>query len=180
MRWFWIDRFTEFVSGQRATAIKNVSRSEPHTTEYLPGFPIHPSSLLVEGLAQTAGLLVAEHNHFRERVVLAKISKAQFYYSGRPGDVLRYESTAEDIQRDGAICMCKASLGEETVADVDLVFAHLDDRFEGGLFEPSEFIRLLRLMDMYKVGVMPDGTPIRVPDHLLDAEQADANTNNES
>ena len=57
MRWFWVDRFTEFVSGESATAEKNVSLSEEVVDEYAPGRTYFPSSLIVEGLAQTGGLL---------------------------------------------------------------------------------------------------------------------------
>ena len=55
MRWFWIDRFTEFESGQRAVAIKNVALSEEQLDDHLPGFPVMPNSLIIEGMAQTGG-----------------------------------------------------------------------------------------------------------------------------
>ncbi len=72
MRWFWIDRFTEMVSGQKATAIKTVSLSEEHLHDHFLGIPTMPNSLILEGMAQTAGMLVSEYNDFRERVILAK------------------------------------------------------------------------------------------------------------
>ena len=168
MRWFWIDRFTEFISGERATAIKNVSRAEPQLTHYLPGLPMHPSSLVVEGIAQTAGLLVAQTSDFKERVVLAKLSKAVFERCALPGEQLRYECIAERIDADGANCHGKAFIGEEQIAEIDMVFAHLDERFQdGSLFEPEDFLQLLKVMDMFKVGVHPDGTPIKIPDDLV-------------
>jgi 3-hydroxyacyl-[acyl-carrier-protein] dehydratase len=60
MRWFWIDRFDEFVRGRHATAVKNVSLAEEHMHDHFPGAALMPNSLIVEGMAQTAGLLVAE------------------------------------------------------------------------------------------------------------------------
>ena len=57
MRWMWIDRFVEFVRGQRSVAIKNVSLTEEPLSDYLPGFPVLPCSLIVEGLAWTGGIL---------------------------------------------------------------------------------------------------------------------------
>ena len=51
MRWFWIDCFTEFVSRTRATAIKNVTLSEPHVVDYVPSFSQLSQSLVVEGIA---------------------------------------------------------------------------------------------------------------------------------
>ena len=60
MRWFWLDRFTEFVSGSHATAVKCVSLSEDHLREHLPGYPLMPNTLVAEGMAQCGGLLVSE------------------------------------------------------------------------------------------------------------------------
>ena len=37
MRWYWIDRFTEFESGRTATAVKNVSLAEEHLHDHFPG-----------------------------------------------------------------------------------------------------------------------------------------------
>ena len=64
MRWFWIDRFDEFVRGKHATAVKNVSLAEEHLHDHFPGTALMPNSLVVEGMAQTAGLLVADAIEF--------------------------------------------------------------------------------------------------------------------
>ncbi len=42
MRWFWIDRFVEFVPGSRAKAVKNVTLAEEHLHDHFPGFPVMP------------------------------------------------------------------------------------------------------------------------------------------
>src|SRR5262245_41406760 len=122
MRWMWIDRFLEFESGHRAVAIKNVTLAEEVVDEYLPYNPIFPSSLIVEGLAQTGGLLVGEHNEYRERVVLAKLGKAIFHRPARPGEQLRYTAVVEEVNPQGAIVRCAAHVGTEPVADVEMVF----------------------------------------------------------
>ena len=67
MRWYWIDRFLEFESGRYAKAVKNVSLAEDHLHDHFPGYPLMPNSLVIEGLAQTGGLLVCEHSHFTRR-----------------------------------------------------------------------------------------------------------------
>ena len=46
MRWIWIDTFVEFVSGQRATAIKNVTLAEDYLHDHFPGYPVMPPSLM--------------------------------------------------------------------------------------------------------------------------------------
>ncbi|MCH8031309.1 MAG: beta-hydroxyacyl-ACP dehydratase, partial [Bacteroidetes bacterium] len=58
MRWIWIDTFVAFETGKRASAVKNVTLAEDHLHDYIPGYPIMPPSLMIEGMAQTAGILV--------------------------------------------------------------------------------------------------------------------------
>src|SRR5688572_31778986 len=136
MRWFWIDRFTEFERGRRAVAIKGIAMCEEQLDGYTPGFPVMPASLMIEGMAHTAGLLIGEMEGFSQRVVLAKIGKAVFHGLAVPGDLLRYEATITDVKKDGAIATVHGYVGDELRAEVDLMFAFLDDRFPSGpLFE---------------------------------------------
>ncbi len=171
MRWFWIDRFVEFESGRRAAAVKAVSLAEEQLDNYIPGFPIMPASLIIEGFAQTGGLLVGEFRGFRERTVLAKVGKSTFHRETLPGDVLHFEVTIDDLRDDGAIVHGTATVDGRLQAEVELVFAHLDDRFRGvDLFYPADLLAILRLLGVYDVGRQPDGTPLDVPSHLLEAE----------
>lgn len=173
MRWMWIDRFIEFQRGQRAMSVKNISLAEEQLDGYFPGFPLMPASLIVEGLAQTGGLLVAETSGFEQRVVLAKLGKAQFRRLAVPGDTLTYTVVVEDIRQDGAIVKGTSHCGEHLQAEVELVFAYLDDRFQGvDLFEPAELLCTLRLLGVYDVGRDKDGRPLEIPQRLLAAEQA--------
>ena len=89
MRWFWLDRFTEFVSGSHATALKCVSLSEDHLHDHWPYYPLMPNSLVAEGMAQCGGLLVSEVYKFSELVVLAKFARCTFDGEVRPGDTRR-------------------------------------------------------------------------------------------
>jgi 3-hydroxyacyl-[acyl-carrier-protein] dehydratase len=139
---------------------------------YLPGFPVMPASLIIEGLALTGGLLVAEHGHFQERVVLAKIGKAVFRRHAMAGDQLTYTAQVEVFQPDGAICKCTSHIGRELQAEVELMFAHLDDRFQGvDLFKPYELLEMLRIFRLYEVGRSSDGTPLTIPQPMLDSER---------
>src|SRR5256886_3388361 len=103
MRWYWIDRFLEFHSGRSCQAVKNVSLAEEHLHDHFPGYPCMPNSLILEGVAQTGGLLVGEHNRFEEKVILAKVPKAQFHFPAVPGDTLVYTAVIEYIKDDGAM-----------------------------------------------------------------------------
>jgi 3-hydroxyacyl-[acyl-carrier-protein] dehydratase len=127
MRWIWIDRFEEFTSGKSACAIKAVSTAEDHLHHQYPDYPIMPTSLILEGLAQTGGILVGQANDFREKVVLAKISRALFHDHATPGDVLRYKVTMTELRTEGAIVDAKAyKQDDQLLAEAEIVFAHLD------------------------------------------------------
>src|SRR5438552_3149132 len=173
MRWFWIDRFTEFIRGQRAVAIKAIATSEEQIDDYSPGFPVMAASLIIEGMAQTAGLLVGEMEGFAQRVVLAKIGKAVFHRPAVPGDLLRYEAKIADVKGDGALTTVTGHVGDELVAEVELMFAFLDERFPSGpLFEPVDFVAMLRTFHMYDVGRTSDGQPLELPPFYAEAERA--------
>ncbi len=72
MRWIWIDKFIEFHSGKRAVAIKNVTLAEEHLHDHFPGFPVMPESLMIEAMAQTAGILVGEARNSRKKLSLQR------------------------------------------------------------------------------------------------------------
>jgi 3-hydroxyacyl-[acyl-carrier-protein] dehydratase len=172
MRWFWIDRFIEFESGRRAVAVKNVSYAEEQVPDYTVAMPVMPASLIIEGLAQTGGLLVGEHSEFRERVVLAKIGKVIFHDIAQPGDTLIYTAEIADVKPNGAIVDGTVHVGDRLFAEAQIVFAHLDDRFEGvELFKPADFLGALRSYKLYDVGKKADGSPLEPPQHLVEAEK---------
>lgn len=171
MRWFWIDRFSEFESGHHATAIKNVSLAEEHLHDHFPGAPMMPNSLIIEGLAQTGGLLVAEHSGFENRVVLAKVAKARFYFPAVPGDMLCYRVTLEGIHKDGAIVSGTSHVGERLQGEVQIFFAHLDENAAGkSLFDPASLLAMLKLLGVFEVGHDAQGRPLEVPASLVLAE----------
>jgi 3-hydroxyacyl-[acyl-carrier-protein] dehydratase len=171
MRWFWIDRFREFESGRYAVAIKNVSLAEEYLHDHFPGAPVMPNSLVIEGLAQTAGLLVAEHGGFAERVVLAKIAQARFHFPATPGDTLVYRVSIDDIHKDGAITSGTSHVGQRLQGEVQLFFAHLDEAAAGKwLFDPASLLAMLKLLGVFQVGRDAQGRPLEVPPALVEAE----------
>src|SRR3954468_10029908 len=102
MRWIWIDRFLAFDSGKSARAVKNLSRAEEYFADHFPGYPVMPAALMLEGLAQTGGILVGEANDFREKVVLAKISSARFQREAVAGETLWYDVEMLPPRPEGA------------------------------------------------------------------------------
>lgn len=173
MRWFWIDRFTQFDSGKAATAIKNVSLAEDHLHDHFPGVPIMPNALIVEGLAQTAGLLVGEYSGFESRVVLAKLGQARFYFPAVPGDTLEYRMTIDDIHDQGAIVSGTSQIGGRLQGEVQIVFAHLPETAAGkSLFDRGEFLAMLKLLGVFAVGRDSEGRPLAVPPSLAASQPA--------
>jgi 3-hydroxyacyl-[acyl-carrier-protein] dehydratase len=165
MRWFWIDRFDEFIRGKRATAVKNVSLAEEHLHDHFPGAALMPNSLVVEGMAQTAGLLVADAIDFNRRVVLAKVAAAEFRFDAVPGDTLVFKAEVLDLKPTGSLTKVTSTVGERLQGEAELFFAHLEPG-DGvpKLFEPGELLRWLDQMHIYDIGRDEAGEPLARPD----------------
>ena len=159
MRWMWIDQIIELEPGKRMVAIKNVSLAEEHLHDHFPaeeiegrhvgGQPIMPASLVIEGMAQTAGILVGSVNDFREKVILAKIVTARFDADVSPGQTIRYEATLDRMEMVGAstsgivkrLRHDGPNAGQwETIGQVDLMFSHLDQNIGGMEFPEENFV----------------------------------------
>src|SRR5438067_9997149 len=134
MRWIWIDRFLEFRRGEFAKAVKQWSAAEDVFAAHFPGYPVMPGALILEGLAQTGGILVGEANDFREKVVLAKIPSARFTREALAGQRLVYDVELLHLRPEGASVQGRVSAAEPgqdpsaaaPVAEAEIFFAHLD------------------------------------------------------
>jgi len=125
MRWIWIDKFVAFEPGRHARAVKNVSLAEDYLQDHFPGYPVMPASLIIEGMAQTAGILVGGTRDFAENVILAKVQRAQFHGLARPGDQIFYDAYLERIDADGASTRGLVSCNGQPLAEVDIIFSHV-------------------------------------------------------
>lgn len=153
MRWIWFDRFVEFESGRRAVAVKNVTLAEDHLHDHFPGWPVMPASLMIEGMAQTAGILVGEARAFAEKVILAKIKRAAFQQLVRPGDQIRYEARIEQLTDSAAATAGTITVDGEPAGQVDLVFSHIDQNLSGLDFPRENFVftpEFLALLRTYR------------------------------
>jgi 3-hydroxyacyl-[acyl-carrier-protein] dehydratase len=94
-----VDRVVELEPGVRAVGIKNVTANEPQFTGHFPGRPIMPGVLMVEALAQTAGVAVLSLDEYRGKLGLfAGIDACRFRRLVQPGDTLRLEVTVEKLR----------------------------------------------------------------------------------
>lgn len=147
MRWMWIDRVIELEPRKRLVAIKNVSLAEEHLHDHFAGdpqrglaaLPVMPACFIIEGMAQTGGILVGHAGDFHEKVVLAKIGKAEITHDATAGDTLKYTAEVERIDEGGA--MIKGTIqrlrharpdeGWKTIGTLDMMFSHLDNNMGG-------------------------------------------------
>jgi 3-hydroxyacyl-[acyl-carrier-protein] dehydratase len=125
-----VDRITE-LEPERIVGIKNVTVNEPFFNGHFPDFPVMPGVLIVEAMAQTAGVLVLKTIPDRESklVLLVSIDAARFRRPVVPGDQLRIEMTV--IRRKGSVAKMagKATVDGKVVAEAE-VMCKLQDKSE--------------------------------------------------
>ena len=89
-----IDRVDQIVANEKARGIKAVTSTEPHLAGHFPGHPIMPGVLVVEAMAQTAGVLIAHSNREQTKgkhVYFTTLDKVKFRAPTRPGDILHLD-----------------------------------------------------------------------------------------
>lgn len=154
MRWIWIDKFERFEPGSAAVAVKNVSLAEEHLHDHFPGFPVMPGSLMIEGMAQTAGILVGAARNFQEKVILAKIGKASFVRLVRPGEQIVYSAKIVNVNEQGAAIegtiTARTTGGEVAVGSVDMMFSHIDQNMSGMKFPDFNFVFNSQFMELFE------------------------------
>ncbi len=121
-----IDRVKECEPGKRIVALKNVSANEPYFQGHFPGRPILPGVLILEAMAQAAGLLVfsAEQpaGHADGSVYYyVGIDNARFKKPVVPGDQLELEVTFERMLRGIGKFSCQARVAGAVVAEAQIL-----------------------------------------------------------
>lgn len=152
MRWIWIDRVVELVPRQRLVSIKHISLAEEHMHEHFEAtdarasIPVMPACFIVEGIAQSGGILVGHAGSFREKLVLAKVSRVDLDREATPGDTLRYTIVIDQFGPQGASTKGTVELIEawsgrtEVIGHVDLMFSNLDQNMAGLEFPEGNFV----------------------------------------
>ncbi len=122
-----VDRVTRCLPGESIEAIKNVTVNEPFFPGHFPGQPVMPGVMIVEALAQTAGLLAFATGGRRQGEDLTfyfvGIDKARFRRPVTPGDKLVLKVTFVRRIKDIWKFSANASVDGETAASADLMVA---------------------------------------------------------
>jgi 3-hydroxymyristoyl/3-hydroxydecanoyl-(acyl carrier protein) dehydratase len=138
MRFYFIDRITGITPGQEISAYKNVSMAEPYFSTHFPSFPVLPGVIIVEAMAQTAGILIESSpvpGAENRKALLSIIDRVKFKKMVRPGDRLDLQARLVVLEEDGARAEVSARVGDDLVAETRLTFVLMD--------VPAEFAPLL-------------------------------------
>lgn len=139
MRFYLVDKIIEFKKGESIKGWKNVSMTEPFFTFHFPRHPVLPGVLIIEAMAQLAGLMIEMSfpKDGYKKAFLSIVDKTKFRFMVRPGDRLEMEAKLENHSEHGASCLVSATVEGKKLADTRLTFAlqnvsdHYDEYLEG-------------------------------------------------
>ena len=137
MRHFHLDRILSLEPGVRAVGVRAVALSDDAFTEHFPGNPVLPGVYVVEGLAQTAGVLLWESAARARIAVMASVDRARFTSFARPGDVVRLAVDIDSHDERAARVRGVATVGDRQIAVAALTFTMVErDRLIPSAFQP--------------------------------------------
>lgn len=126
-----LDRVTALEKGKQITAIKNVTFNEPFFQGHFPGHPVMPGVLIVEAMAQAAGVLVklSERDDLAKITVfyLVKVDKARFNRIVVPGDQLRLQVVHKRAMRNMSLFWAQAFVDDKVAAEAEILCAGVTD-----------------------------------------------------
>ena len=117
-----VDKIVEMEVGKSIVGIKNVSINEPFFQGHFPGHPVMPGVLVIEAMAQVAGILAySSDESIRSKITLfVGIDKARFRKPVMPGDQLRFEIEAIGCKRGIWVFDAKAFVDGKLVTEAEL------------------------------------------------------------
>jgi 3-hydroxyacyl-[acyl-carrier-protein] dehydratase len=143
-----VDKVVEIEPGKRLVAVKNVTANEPFFVGHFPGAPVMPGVLIVEAMAQAAGLLVGYGKRIapNEFLLFAGIDNVRFRHPVYPGDTLMLTLEVLRIRSRSGHLHGTATVDGKVACEADLlsIMATMPDadataeRWRAGMFaDPS-------------------------------------------
>ncbi|MBI5487237.1 MAG: 3-hydroxyacyl-ACP dehydratase FabZ [Deltaproteobacteria bacterium] len=134
-----IDRITEWRPGESAKGRKAITLSEDFFADHFPRHPVMPGVLVVESLAQLAGLLVEqtvwEKHGKKAAAIMVVVERARFRHFVSPGETLDLDVKLLSCHVEGAKVEATARVGDQIAVEARLVFANLEPTPE--LYDPG-------------------------------------------
>ncbi|MCK5450208.1 MAG: 3-hydroxyacyl-ACP dehydratase FabZ [Candidatus Omnitrophica bacterium] len=120
-----VDRVIDYEEGKWIKAIKNVTMNELFFQGHFPGEPIMPGVLIIEGLAQTGGILAMLDGKNKDKLAFfMTINNAKFRKPVTPGDQLFLDVNITKVLRETIIqAHGEASVDGKVVCEADLMFS---------------------------------------------------------
>ena len=118
-----VDRVTDIRGDEHGVGIKNITVNEPQFLGHFPENPVMPGVLVIEGMAQTAGVLCLRLMEPREKkraVYFMTIDKAKFRKPAVPGDTLEYHVDKIARRRNMWWYRAEAKVGSALIAEAEL------------------------------------------------------------
>lgn len=115
-----VDRVLEREAGKRIVAIKNVTMNELFFQGHFPGHPIMPGVLIIEAMAQVAGLMVMEKGS-DSLPLFASMDNVKFKAPVRPGDQIKFEVEVLKIKSSFVRTAGKAYVDGKVVAEAEFM-----------------------------------------------------------
>jgi len=118
-----VDRIIEIEPGKRIVGLKNVSINEPFFPGHFPEHPVMPGVLIIEAMAQVAGIMayLGSSEEIRQKVTyFMAIDNARFRKPVKPGDQLRIEAETIFTKRGIWSMGCKAFVDGTLVTEAEL------------------------------------------------------------
>jgi len=155
MRWMWVDKIVAFEPGERMVTVKHASLAEGHLHDHFPrdgdldARPIMPATLILEGMAQTAGILVGAQSFFKQKIILAKVLDAALDEEVEAGESIRYDATIVRSSETGAATDGTVErmrpVGRDAgtwmpIGTINLMFSNIDRNMSGQRFPEENFV----------------------------------------
>lgn len=146
MRYVLLDRITLLQPPERALGVKCVSLSDDIFVDHFPGHPVMPGALILESLAQLAGVLLEAAMRERGRhdlhALLTMADRVKFRHVVRPGDRLEIEARALTVSEDGGQAQAWARIDGTMAAEAQLSYAFAQVTNPAVLAKRREFLEI--------------------------------------